>query len=304
MSTPTAIEVRGLSRSFGARRAVAELSFTVPAGCVYGFLGPNGSGKTTAIRCMLGLIRADAGQVAIFGQTDPVLRLRSVGALVEAPRFHGWLSGRVNLEIACAYAGLPQQDAREALDRVGLGARGEDAVRGYSLGMLQRLGIARALLGRPRLLVLDEPSNGLDPQGMRDVRDLLRSLARQGDTTILLSSHLLHEVQAVADRVAILEQGRLLAEGEVSQLLGRAQATEVELGSPEPARLREAVEALGLEVLGPGESGRLAVRLGSLDAAGLNAALVGQGVPVAELVPRAASLEDLFLSLTRSGGIS
>lgn len=304
MTHDTALEVRGLSRSFGPRRAVANLSMTVPTGCIYGFLGPNGSGKTTAIRCILGLIRADAGEVAVFGERDPVTRLRGVGALVETPRFHGWLSGRANLEIACSYADLPPSAADEALDRVGLGARAQDAVAGYSLGMQQRLGIARALLGRPRLLILDEPTNGLDPQGMRDVRELLRALARPKDTTIVLSSHLLHEVQAVADRVAIVQQGRLLAEGEVSALLGRAELAELELGSPDPEGLTAALAALGVEVQGPGEAGRVLVRLGTYDPAGLNAALVARGVPVSELVPRSPSLEDLFLQLTRGGEIT
>ncbi len=163
-----ALEVRGLARSFGSRRAVSDLDLTVQEGDVYGLLGPNGAGKTTAMRCILGLIRRDAGTVRVFGDEDPVTQRDAVGALVEIPRFHDWLSGAENLRLVQAYHGVTGETAetlrREALARVGLADRGDDPAGTYSQGMRQRLGLARALMNRPRLLLLDEPTNGLDPR--------------------------------------------------------------------------------------------------------------------------------------------
>ncbi|MCB9742917.1 MAG: ABC transporter ATP-binding protein [Alphaproteobacteria bacterium] len=306
MSAEAAVEAKGLTRRYGKRLAISELSVTVPAGSVYGFLGPNGAGKTTAMRCILGLIHLDAGQVAIFGETHPVRRRRHVGALVETPRFHEWLSGRANLEIAAAYA---DADAKAEVDRVlarvGLQDRAQDKVQGYSLGMKQRLGIARALLGAPRLLILDEPSNGLDPQGMKQMRDLLRSLARDDGLTIVISSHMLYEIEAVADHVGVIRDGRRVAEGAVSELLASGGQDLVEVVSPKPDALDFAVASLeGVEALpDPGERGGRLLRLGSLTPEALNAALVGAGVPVSELIARGESLEDLFLRLTGAGEI-
>ena len=293
--------MKDLSRRYGPRVVLDRVNFVVPAGSVYGFLGPNGSGKTTAMRCMLGLIRADSGDVAFFGETDPVRRLAKVGALVETPRFYNWLSGRANLEIACAYAGFdPRATVDEALDRVELRPRADDKVIGYSLGMQQRLGIAQALLGKPRVILLDEPTNGLDPQGMKLVRDVLRRLAQQDGMTVFISSHLLSEVQAIADHVGILQKGRLLAEGSVRELLAGGESA-VEIGGPEPERLHAALERLpGVRVVGTAEGGRFVAE--GMEAAALNAALQAQGVPVNALLPRARSLEDLFLSLTGTGG--
>lgn len=303
-----AVQVSGLTRRFGARVAVQDLNLGVTAGSVYGFLGPNGAGKTTAMRCILGLIRADAGQVAIFGETHPVKRRAGVGALIETPRFYDWLSGRENLKISCAYAGVdPKAQVEAVLDRVGLRDRGDDRVRGYSLGMKQRLGIARALLGSPRLLILDEPSNGLDPQGMKQVRDLLRSLARDDGLTILISSHLLYEVESVATRVGILRSGRLVAEGDVSELLGGGEQIEVEVHSTQPQALQAAVQTIpGAELLHmhDDDANRARLRLEGMDTAQLNQQLVAAGVPVAELINRGRTLEDLFLALTGDGVIS
>ena len=300
MSADAALEVAGLRRTYGARVALAGLDLCVQQGDVYGFLGPNGAGKTTALRCVLGLIRPDAGTVAIFGDTDPVRQRRHVGALVETPRFHGWLSGRRNLELACAYAGLPTSAVDPALELVGLRERGGDRVAGYSLGMKQRLGVARALLGEPKLLLLDEPTNGLDPAGMRDVRELVRRMAREKSITVLVSSHLLAEVESIATRVGILKDGLLLAEGEVTQLLRGGDV--VEVGSSDRAALEGALAGLdGADVVGDAESGRVRVALDGLSPEALNAALVAAGVPVGELVVARRSLEDLFLSLT--GGV-
>ncbi len=294
----SALEVQGLSRRFGSRVALSGLNLVVEPGDIYGFLGPNGAGKTTALRCILGLIRADAGKVAIFGETDPVRRRRHVGALVETPHFYEWLSGLANLALACAYAGLkPAEVVDEALTRVGLLDRGDDPVKAYSLGMKQRLGLARAILGRPKLLLLDEPTNGMDPQGMRDVRELIGRLARTDGLTVLVSSHLLYEVEALATRVGILRTGKLVAEGDVRELLG-GPVTRVEVGAPDMAALGAALAEIGgATVEGEGEHGRVLVSLDGLDAAGLNRALHQKGVSVEALVGRGRSLEDLFISL-------
>ena len=293
-----ALEVRGLRRSFGSRVAVADLDLTVHVGDVYGLLGPNGAGKTTALRCILGLIQREAGEVRIFGDEDPVAQREQVGALVEIPRFHDWLSGSENLRIAQAYAGTTGTEAatrrQEVLTQVDLQDRGEDPVRAYSQGMRQRLGIARALLTRPRLLLLDEPTNGLDPRGMRDVRELVRTLAADG-VTVLVSSHLLGEVEAIASRVGILQEGVMLAEGAVRDLI---QAVGVDVGTPEPGRAASVVEDLAwARVAQQGPEG-LRVDLQEGDSAALNAALVAAGVPVRRLVSVERSLEDLFLQLT------
>jgi ABC-2 type transport system ATP-binding protein len=293
--------VQGLVRRFGARAAVDGLDLDVQRGDVYGFLGPNGAGKTTAIRAILGLIRRDAGTVEIAGDADPVRQRRGVGAMVETPAFHGWLSGRANLELAAAYAGgTASADIDRCLDRVGLGERGREPVRGYSLGMKQRLGIARALLKSPRLLVLDEPTNGLDPRGMREVRDLLGDLARQDGITVFVSSHLLSEVQALCTRVGIIDRGKLKAEGRVSQLLaGLGPSRQVEVGAADVAATRAVIADLaGVRVAGDGEDGRLLVDLGEMEPAELNALLVGRGVRVHALVPRTGNLEEVFLSVT------
>jgi len=301
-----ALSVRGLSRAYGKHRAVSDLDLSVQPGDVYGFLGPNGAGKTTAIRCILRLIRADRGTVSIFGEPHTPTSLAEVGAIVETPAFHGWMSGRANLVVSCAYAGLGGKKANAEIDRVlervGLKERGKDKARTYSLGMKQRLGIARALLGGPRLLVLDEPTNGLDPRGMREVRDLVRSLALHDQITVLMSSHLLAEVQAVCNRVGIIQEGTLRAEGEVEALIAQTSTeTIVEVGCAEPAALKAAIETFEhVQILGPGEQGRLRLKVDEhLSVAELNRRLVGADIAVEALVPRSRDLEDVFLEVTR-----
>ncbi|MEQ1566273.1 MAG: ABC transporter ATP-binding protein [Myxococcota bacterium] len=302
MST-IALQVRGLTRHFGSRTAVRSLDLSVHEGDVYGFLGPNGAGKTTALRCILGLIRADSGTVEIFGETGRSAR-RFVGAMVETPAFHEWASGRDNLAYSAAYAGLSSKAAgieiERVLERVGLTERARDPAGRYSLGMRQRLAIARALLGRPRLLLLDEPTNGLDPAGMREVRDLVRSLALHDKITVFLSSHLLAEVQAICNRVGILDDGSLRAEGEVNELLRSdgSPVLVVEVGAPK-ASLESAVAGWPeVEVEGPGMHGRVRLRLKGLDAATLNRRLLEAGVAVDALVPERRNLEDVFLEVT------
>jgi len=300
-----ALDVRGLTRTYGSRAAVRGLDLRVHAGDVYGFLGPNGAGKTTAMRCILGLIRKTEGTVRIFGEADPVRARRFVGAIVETPAFHDWMSGRENLALAAAFAGLGSDADREiarVLDRVGLTERAKDRAGTYSLGMRQRLGIARALLGGPRLLLLDEPTNGLDPRGMREVRELVRSLALHDRITVFLSSHLLAEVQVICNRVGILQDGTLRAEGPVDQLLaGRAKPQRiVEIGATQPTALAAALAAHpGVEVLGPGESGRTRVVLTDTTPAALLQALVRADAGVEAFVPEQRSLEDVFLEVTR-----
>ncbi|MBM4392551.1 MAG: ABC transporter ATP-binding protein [Deltaproteobacteria bacterium] len=300
-----ALAVAGLCRRYGGRAAVHGLDLRVERGDLYGFLGPNGAGKTTAIRAILGLIQRDSGQVEVFGERHPVRQREEIGALVETPTFSEWLSGRNNLRIAAAYAGRGSEaDIDEALERVGLRERAGERVGGYSLGMKQRLGIARALLGKPRLLVLDEPTNGLDPRGMKEVRDLLKELVRRDRLTVFVSSHLLAEVEAMCNRVGILDRGQLKAEGSVAELVKRlGGATHVEVGvatTDRPRALGVFEKLGGVEAMGEGEDGRMLLSLRGLEPAALNRALVEGGIDVGALVPRAGTLEELFLSVTSS----
>ena len=297
-----ALEVTGLTRRFGARTAVNDLHLRVEPGDLYGFLGPNGAGKTTAMRCILSLIRRDAGEVRIFGESDPVRQRAWVGAIVEAPRFHEWMTGRANLALACAYAGQgTAADRTEALQRVGLADRADDRVRTYSHGMRQRLGIARALVGRPKLLLLDEPTNGLDPRGMREVRDLLHMLVRRDGLTVFLSSHLLAEIELLCNRVGILDQGQLSAEGEVATLVRDLAGDElIELGVDDAAKARAVLADLaGAEFLGDGAAGRMRVSLRGLLPSDLNAQLVAAGLAVSAIVPQDRWLEELYLARTQ-----
>jgi ABC-2 type transport system ATP-binding protein len=300
MSTP-ALLCSGLTRRFGARVAVDSLDLCVQPGDTYGFLGPNGAGKTTAIRCMLGLIKQDAGRVELLGSSHPVHQRRNVGSLVETPTFHEWMSGRANLVRSVAYAGLGDaQEIDRSLHLVGLGERGDERVGTYSLGMRQRLGIARALVGRPKLLILDEPTNGLDPRGMKEVRDLLKGLAKQDGLTIFISSHLLAEVELLCNRVGIIERGKLIAEGTVAELVaGRSGGQEVDIGAADVAQLSAALVGItGASSTGVLPDGRTRVLLEGLTVSELNRALVQAEVQVDALVPVTHSLEDIFLKLT------
>jgi len=297
-----ALEVEGLTRRFGSRTAVHDLHLKVEPGDLYGFLGPNGAGKTTTMRCILGLIRRDAGRVRIFGEENPVRQRTWVGAIVETPRFHDWMTGRANLELACAYAGQGDAtDRSEALQRVGLADRADDRVRTYSHGMKQRLGIARALVGRPKLLLIDEPTNGLDPRGMREVRDLLRMLVKRDGLTVFISSHLLAEIELLCNRVGILDQGKLSAEGEVATLVRDLAGDElIELAVDDPGRARALLQAVeGADCVGDGVAGRLRVSLRGLTPAELNARLVGEGLAVSAIVPQDRRLEELYLASTQ-----
>ena len=299
------IEVRGLVKRYGGLVAVDHVDLTVKPGDVFGYLGPNGAGKTTSLRMMLGLIRPDAGSVRLFGR-DPqlgVAALEGVAGFVEAPAFYPYLSGRENLRLCAALdGGGAASRIDEVLDVVEMSERAGDRVGGYSHGMRQRLGIAAALLRHPRLLLLDEPATGLDPGGMRDMRELIRDLAARG-ITVLLSSHLLVEVEELCNRVAIVRRGRVVYEGALAELRDRAGVSyRLRTGDDERARRVCATQA-GIEDVREAPSGGLLFRAGGEHVVGeLSLALAESGAPVLELSPRQASLEDLFFQLTEDDG--
>lgn len=222
-----ALETKGLGRRLGGRAVIDNLSMCVPRRAIYGFLGANGTGKTTTIRMVLGVLRADAGEIRVFGEVMRHGQARRIGALAESPALYDHLTGAENLDLTRRILGLPQREIDRVLDLVDLRAAARRRTGSFSLGMRQRLGIARALLGSPKLLILDEPTNGLDPDGIRDMRVLLQRLPESGDVTLLVSSHLLGEVEAIATHVGLLHAGRLLAEAPLAELLGGAGGVEV-----------------------------------------------------------------------------
>jgi ABC-2 type transport system ATP-binding protein len=288
------IVVHGLTKQFRRVRAVDDLSFTVRPGLVTGFLGPNGAGKTTTLRMILGLVRPLAGTATIGGRryadlADPI---RTVGAVLEASSFHRGRTGRNHLLVLCDAAGLPAKRADEVLELVGLGAAARRKVRGYSLGMKQRLGIAAALLGDPQTLILDEPANGLDPEGIHWMRGLLRGFAEQG-RTVLVSSHLLGEVQHLADEVVIIAGGRLVRQAGVAELTGELTVARVLARTPDPDRLVAALDGAKAETGADG-----LVRVSGLDTAAVFRAAVAAGVELHELTYERADLEQVFLELT------
>jgi ABC-2 type transport system ATP-binding protein len=289
------IATRGLVKHFGRVRAVDGIDLDVRAGDVYGFLGANGSGKTTTVRMLLGLVLPTRGEVELLGQRMPRAGRRvlpRVGALVEGPAHHRHLSGAANLALLdAAGPGGRRRDRRrriaEVLDQVGLGGVGRRRVGAYSLGMRQRLGLAGALLRRPELLVLDEPTNGLDPQGIAEIRGLLLDLHR-GGTTVFLSSHLLAEVEQLCGRVGVLDRGRLVLQDDLARLTAPTGATVVE--TPDPGRVRAVLDGRVLAA----DGGRVVVR--GADPAEVNALLVGAGVPVTGLALQRPTLEEVVLA--------
>jgi ABC-2 type transport system ATP-binding protein len=299
MAAEYAIQTEHLSKRFKQRAAVADLSLTVQHGEIFGFLGPNGSGKTTTIAMLLGLVQPTAGRALVLGhdmQQQPGPALRRVGAMVEAPAFFPYLSGADNLRVLARAAGLPTERVRAALADVELEDRAGDAFRTYSQGMKQRLGIAAALLADPELIILDEPTNGLDPAGMVEVRSLIRSLAA-GGRTIFLSSHLLHEVEQVCQRVAILKEGHLLAQGPVAELLRRGRGVQVRVEA-DPAAVREVLQPLDWVGKVRQHNDMLLIEAPTERAAEINALLLRHNIAVAELRPREESLEEFFLAIT------
>jgi ABC-2 type transport system ATP-binding protein len=301
------IETHGLTKRFGARVAVADLELAVPAGVAFGFLGPNGAGKTTTIRMLLGLTRPSDGQAAVLGHDMPrehSAALARVGAIVEEPHFHGHLTGRENLRVVAA---ARERDAHgripAALERVGLSARADDKVKSYSLGMRQRLGIARCLLADPLLLILDEPMNGLDPAGILEMRQLIRSFVDEG-RTVFLSSHLLDEVEKTCDSVAIVDQGRVITQGKTTDIAAAGQDSlllTVDDAQKALALLSDAAAVKDVAL----EGGRLRLHLADpAAAAAVNRLLVEAGVNVSRLEGESATLEQRFLEITSKLGES
>jgi ABC-2 type transport system ATP-binding protein len=290
------VEVRGLSKSFGQVQAVSDLSFTVEPGSVTGFLGPNGAGKTTTLRMLLGLIQPDSGTATFDGAPYTALTapLRTVGAVLETA-FHPARSGRNHLRVYCRAAGFPLSRADEVLVQVGLAEAGDRRAGGYSLGMRQRLALATALLGDPAVLVLDEPANGLDPEGIQWLRGFLRHFAHDQGRTVLVSSHLLSEVEQTVDRVVIVGAGRLVREGSMAQLRSGADgAGTVFVRSPEAARFADLLRADGTVLTS--EDGVLTVT-------GTTPAEIGRrafaaGVELHELRSHTSGLEEIYFQLT------
>jgi ABC-type multidrug transport system ATPase subunit len=303
-----AVRTSGLTRSFGKETAVDSVDLAVPYGAIYGFLGPNGSGKTTTIRMLLGLLSADAGEIEVLGRAMPrstAQVLPRVGALIEGPAFHPYITGKQNLRRldvsdATADPGTSRERIGAALSRVGLTAAAGKKYRNYSLGMKQRLGLAAALLQPRDLLILDEPTNGLDPQGTREVRKLVRELATDG-TTVLVSSHLLSEIEQVATHVGMMSAGRLVRQGTLAEVLADGVPS-VRITTPDLDAARATMLHLGLRTVARGPDDQtLLARLGPVAAEDLARALVQAGVRLRGMNVERPDLEDLFVSLTGEG---
>jgi ABC-2 type transport system ATP-binding protein len=300
---PSAIVTEQLTKRYGARTVVAALSLEVARGEVFGLLGPNGAGKTTTIAMLLGLVHPTAGRASVLGHdvaTAPIAALERVGAMIEAPAFYPYLSGAANLHVLAQAGGIPLSRIAAVLDAVDLAARAGDRFNTYSQGMKQRLAIAAALLPDPELIILDEPTNGLDPAGTVEVRSLIRALAAEG-RTILLCSHMLHEVEQLCGRVAILKAGRLIRCGAVADLLRRNQGIRLRVAS-DPAAAEALLSAFA-GVRGVQRSDDVLLVDAPVDqAAALNSYLTHNGVAVAELGVQQGDLESFFLDVTRSEG--
>ena len=302
-----AISTRGLRKTYRTRRgrkvvAVQGLDLDVPTGGVHGFLGPNGSGKTTSIRMLLGLVRSDAGTMTVFGKTVPAQLpevVGRVGAIVESPKFFPAFTGRKNLELLAEAIGAPRTRVGEVLEQTSLGERGNDRFRSYSLGMKQRLAIAATLLKQPDLLIFDEPTNGLDPAGIREIRETMRGLGDQGKT-VLVSSHILAEVEQVADTVSIIGHGRLLASGTVAEVIGGSTTPTVKVAIGNHETAARILTAAGMTVR---TDGKYLLVEGAPDPADVTRRLAHQELYVSELVPVRADLESVFLELTEGEGL-
>ncbi|MEU7749240.1 ATP-binding cassette domain-containing protein [Nonomuraea sp. NPDC049158] len=289
------IEVSGLTMRYGDKVAVDDLTFSVRPGLVTGFLGPNGAGKSTTMRVVLGLEVPHAGKALVNARPYASMPrpMRSMGALLDAGAVHGGRSARAHLACLARSNGIGRARVAAVLEQVGLTGVADERIGGFSLGMRQRLGIGAALLGDPGVLMFDEPLNGLDPEGIRWLRDLLRSLADEG-RTVLLSSHLMNEMALTADHVIVIGRGRLIADTPIDALAGHFQR-DVLVRTPDPARLTAIMHAQGATVI-PEDDGALSVR--NLDAARIGALALSGGIALAELSPRGASLEEAFMRLT------
>jgi|TARA_Y100000294_G_scaffold128436_1_gene120132 ABC-2 type transport system ATP-binding protein len=297
------LSIKNLSKSFKEIKAVDNLTFDVHVGEIFGFLGPNGAGKSTTIRMALGLMKPDAGDVNIFDKSvahNGNSALHGVGALIENAAFYKNLSAKRNLEILARLGGGSDKRINEVLDIVGLLSRAESKVKTYSHGMKQRLGIAQALLHKPKLLILDEPTTGLDPQGMKEVRKLILQMAEEG-MTIFLSSHLLHEVEQTCSAMAIVNKGLLVAAGSVKKLLAETKLFQAEIRARPLEKAREIVENLDFVSQLTVEAEVMKASIPATDISKLTKSLVENGIEVDAIVPR-TSLEDYFLSLTSEEG--
>ncbi len=301
-----AIETHGLRKAYGDKVAVHDVTISVPQGEVFGFLGPNGAGKSTTMKMLLGLAFPTSGTAQILGQPlGSVAAKRRIGFLPEQFRFHEWLRGTEFLDFHGELCGVPRAERRrripELLDLVGLSGRGNDHLRGYSKGMLQRIGLAQALLNDPALVFLDEPTSALDPIGRREVRDIIRVLKGRG-MTVFLNSHILSEVESVCDRVAIVDRGRVVRYGPLEELLRESLDVELVLGPHDATLTRQIAEFGVIESQEQGQHHRLRVRIDSVDdVPALVDAIARAGVPIYGVTPHRRSLEDVFLGAVEGG---
>ena len=294
------VETHGLCKRYGKAMRVKHLDLTVPEGAVYGFLGPNGAGKSTTLKMILGLAKPTAGTVSVFGKPmephNRIQLLRQIGSLIESPSYYGHLTGEENLRIVQTLRGAPEQNIREVLQIVRLDGQKGKKVAHYSLGMKQRLGLAAALLGFPRLLILDEPTNGLDPAGIREMRELICSLPKQFGMTVVVSSHLLSEIDQMADTVGIIREGELVFQDTLETLHARSQH-QLALRTTDNQAAGELLGQCGLEARQEGEFLRIPL-LEDGDTARLTALLAQRQIGLLRLEERQKSLEDIFLELT------
>lgn len=301
MTTTAIIETHHLSKKYGSVLRVSDLSLRVPEGCIYGFLGPNGAGKSTTLKMILGLVRPTGGDISVFGMPMSSRRrlriLKQVGSLIESPSYYGHLTGEENLRIVQTMRGVPAQHIQEVLEIVRLADQKNKRVAHYSLGMKQRLGLAAALLGYPKLLILDEPTNGLDPAGIQEMRELIKALPARFGMTVLVSSHLLSEIDQMADHVGIIREGELVFQDSLAALHSRSKH-HLALRTNDNARAQALLQERHLHVSDEGD-GYLTLPLLSDDTTmALVQLMNAQGVGVLRLEERQKSLEDIFLELT------
>ena len=301
MAATSIIETYHLSKKYGGALRVNDLSLRVPEGCIYGFLGPNGAGKSTTLKMILGLVRPTGGDISVFGTSltrrHRLSILKQVGSLIESPSYYGHLTGEENLRIVQTMRGVPAQNIQEVLEIVRLSDQKNKRVAHYSLGMKQRLGLAAALLGYPRLLILDEPTNGLDPAGIQEMRELIKELPQRFGMTVLVSSHLLSEIDQMADHVGIIREGELVFQDSLAALHSRSKQ-HLALRTTDNARAQRLLQARHLHVSDEGEGYLMLPLLSDDTTAALVQVLAESGVGLLRLEERQKSLEDIFLELT------
>lgn len=301
MAATSIIETYHLSKKYGGALRVNDLSLRVPEGCIYGFLGPNGAGKSTTLKMILGLVRPTGGDISVFGTSltrrHRLSILKQVGSLIESPSYYGHLTGEENLRIVQTMRGVSAQNIQEVLEIVRLSNQKNKRVAHYSLGMKQRLGLAAALLGYPRLLILDEPTNGLDPAGIQEMRELIKELPQRFGMTVLVSSHLLSEIDQMADHVGIIREGELVFQDSLAALHSRSKH-HLALRTTDNARAQRLLQARHLHVSDEGEGYLMLPLLNDDTTAALVQVLAESGVGLLRLEERQKSLEDIFLELT------